>query len=233
MSIENSKACYVPLNHITNDCVQINQKSFVEIIKKILEDKSILKIGQNIKFDYIILKNLGINLENMDDTMLMSYVLRTGLRGHNLDELSLDFLSHSTQKFSEVTTIEKKKVTFDYVDVEIAKNYAAEDSDVTFRLWEVLKLELIKNKLYEFYFYIEKPLIETIALMEINGCKINNNHLTKLSNEFSEKIEIIEEKIYKLCGEKFNVGSPKQLGDVLFSKLNFPHGKKVKVEISN
>ena len=126
--------------------------------------------------------------------MLMSYVLRSGLRGHNLDELSLDFLSHSTQKFSEVTTIEKKKVTFDYVDVEIAKNYAAEDSDVTFRLWEVLKLELIKNKLYEFYFYIEKPLIETIALMEINGCKINNNHLTKLSNEFSEKIEIIEEK---------------------------------------
>ena len=91
-----------------------------------------------------------------------------------------------------------------------------------------MKLELIKNKLYEFYFYIEKPLIETIALMEINGCKINNNHLTKLSNEFSEKIEIIEEKIYKLCGEKFNVGSPKQLGDILFSKLNFPHGKKGK-----
>ena len=228
MSIENSKACYVPLNHITKDFVQINQKSFVEIIKNILEDQSILKIGQNIKFDYIILKNLGINLENMDDTMLMSYVLRSGLRGHNLDELSLDFLSHSTQKFSEVATIEKKKVTFDYVDVEIAKNYAAEDSDVTFRLWEVLKLELIKNKLYEFYFYIEKPLIETIALMEINGCKINNNHLTKLSNEFSEKIEIIEEKIYKLCGEKFNVGSPKQLGDILFSKLNFPHGKKGK-----
>ena len=109
MSIENSKACYVPLNHITKDFVQINQKSFVEIIKNILEDQSILKIGQNIKFDYIILKNLGIKLSNMDDTMLMSYVLRTGFRGHNLDELSLDYLSHSTQKFSEVATIEKRK----------------------------------------------------------------------------------------------------------------------------
>ena len=113
------------------------------------------------------------------------------------------------------------------MDVEIAKNYAAEDSDVTFQIMEVLKLELIKDK-HMILFYIEKPLIETIALMEINGLKINNNHLTKLSNEFSEKIEIIEEKIYKLCGEKFNVGSPKQLGDILFSKLNFPHGKKGK-----
>ena len=107
-------------------------------------------------------------------------------------------------------------------------NYAAEDSDVTFRLWEVLKLELIKNKLYEFYFYIEKPLIEIIALMEINGCKINNNHLTKLSNEFSKKIEIIEEKIYKLCGEKFNIGSPKQLGDIYFLSLIFRMEKIIK-----
>ena len=228
MSVENSKACYVPLNHISKDFVQIDQNLFVEIIKKILEDESILKIGQNIKFDYIILKNLGINIKNMDDTMLMSYVLRSGLRGHNLDELSLDFLSYSTQKFAEVAIVEKKKVTFDYVDVKIAMNYAAEDSDVTFRLWEILKLELIKNKLYEFYFYIEKPLIEIIALMEINGCKINNNHLTKLSNEFSKKIKLIEEKIYKLCGAQFNIGSPKQLGDILFSKLNFPHGKKGK-----
>ena len=109
-------------------------------------------------------------------------------------------------------------------------NYAAEDSDVTFRLWEILKLELIKNKLYEFYFYIEKPLIEIIALMEINGCKINNNHLTKLSNEFS-KNKINRGKNLPVYGVQFNIGSPKQLGDILFSKLNFPHGKKEKVVI--
>ncbi len=228
MSIEDSKACYIPLKHKSKAFNQIDQKSFVEISRKILEDSSILKIGQNIKFDFIVLQNIGIKLSNMDDTMLMSYVLRTGLRGHNLDELSLDYLSYKTQKFSEVATIEKKKVTFDHIDVEIARDYAAEDSDVTFRLWEILKLELIKNKLYEFYFYIEKPLIEIIALMEIVGCKINNNHLSNLSGEFEKKMKFLEEKIFQICGEKFNIGSPKQLGEILFSKLGLPYGKKGK-----
>ena len=109
MSMEDSKACYIPLNHKSKAFNQIDEKSFVELSRRILEDSSILKIGQNIKFDFIVLQNIGIKLSNMDDTMLMSYVLRTGFRGHNLDELSLDYLSYKTQKFSEVATIEKKR----------------------------------------------------------------------------------------------------------------------------
>ena len=111
-------------------------------------------------------------IKNIDDTMLMSYVLKTGNRGHNLDELALDYLSHSTIKFADVTNVNKKKISFQDVDIKLALNYAAEDSDVTYRLWEILKIELIKNKLYDFYFFVEKPLVEIIAVMEINGCKI-------------------------------------------------------------
>ena len=228
MSVENSKACYIPLKHKSEKCDQIEIQSFINLVRPILEDESVLKIGQNIKYDFIILRNMGIVTKNMDDTMLMSYVLRTGYRGHNLDELSLDYLSHSTKKFSEVTTVDKKKVCFSEVDIDVAKEYAAEDSDVTFRLWEILKKELLKSKLYEFYFYFEKPLIEIIALMEINGCKINNEHLIFLTSEFSKKIKNIEKKIFEISEENFNVGSPKQLGEILFSKLKLPYGKRGK-----
>ncbi len=227
MSIENSRACYIPLNHSNNN-KQIKIEDFINLIKEILEDVSILKIGQNIKYDYIILKKLGIKIINMDDTMLMSYVLRTGQRGHGLDELSLDYLNHETIKYSDVTSINKKKVLFSEVPLDKAKDYAAEDADVTFRLWEILKILLIKSKLFSFYFFIERPLVEVIAEMEISGCKIDNLHLRKLSSEFSKKILVIEKKIFDKCNKKFNVGSPKQLGEVLFDELNLPFGKKGK-----
>jgi len=228
MSVENSKACYIPLNHKSEKYNQIQVQTFINLVGPMLEDESILKIGQNIKYDFIILRNMGIVIRNMDDTMLMSYVLRTGYRGHNLDELSLDYLSHTTKKFSDVTTVDKKKICFSEVDIDLAKEYAAEDSDVTFRLWEVLKKELFKSKLYEFYFYFEKPLIEIIAFMEINGCKINNEYLIFLTSEFSKKILNIEKKVFEISEENFNVGSPKQLGEILFSKLKLPYGKKGK-----
>ena len=228
MSLGKSKACYVPLDHKNQDINQIKKEDFIELIKPILEDEAILKIGQNIKYDYIILFNLGITILNMDDTMLMSYVLRTGLRGHNLDELAIDFLSHTTIKYSDVTNIEKKKVTFDYVNVHDALRYAAEDADITFRLWEVLKIQLIQNDLLNFYYCVEKPLVEVIANMEINGFKINEDYLKVLSSDFSKKILLIEDKIFQISKEKFNVGSPKQLGEILFSKLGMPYGKKGK-----
>ena len=144
MSFENSKSCYIPLKHSERKSDQVDLNTFISKIKIILEDESILKIGQNIKYDFIILKSLGISLKNVDDTMLMSYVLRTGYRGHNLDELAMDFLSYETIKFSEVTTVNKKKILFSEVDLDKALLYAAEDSDITFRLWEILKLELIR-----------------------------------------------------------------------------------------
>ncbi len=226
MSIGNNIACYIPLKHDTKN--QIGLRDFVKIIKPILEDKSVLKIGQNIKYDFIILKNIGITLKNMDDTMLMSYVLRAGFRGHGLDELSSDLLFHDTKKYSEVTTFEKKKISFDKVDINSAKEYAAEDSDVAYRLWEKLKLLLIENRLFDFYNFVEKPLIEVIAEMELYGFKIDNKQLESLSIKFSQEIKKIEEKIFSLSGETFNVGSPKQLGEILFVKLNIPGGKKGK-----
>ena len=228
MAMENSKSCYIPLEHNDQSIEQIKIDDFKRIISPILEDPLILKIGQNIKYDFVVLSNLGIFIKNVDDTMLMSYVLRTGNRGHNLDELSLDYLSHNTIKFSEVTNVDKKKISFEDVKIKSALNYAAEDADVTYRLWEILKIELIKNKLYDFYFYIEKPLVEIIAIMEINGCKIDNKQLRNLSTLFLRKIETIEKEIFEVCGEEFNVGSPKQLGEILFSKLNMPYGKKGK-----
>ncbi|MFL2660532.1 MAG: DNA polymerase I [Alphaproteobacteria bacterium] len=227
ISLENSQACYIPLNHSTPE-ESIKVSDFKEIIKDVLEDESVLKIGQNIKYDFIILKQLGITLRSMDDTMLMSYVLRTGQRGHGLDELSREFLFHETIKYKDVTLIEKKKVLFSEVPLDIAKNYAGEDADVTFRLWEILKPSLIKNKLYSFYYFIERPLIEVIANMEISGCKIDNSHLSKLSLEFSEKIKLIERKVFQMCELEFNIGSPKQLGEILFDKLGLPFGKKGK-----
>ncbi len=226
MSINNSSACYIPLKHNINQQIKLND--FVKIIKPILEDRSILKIGQNIKYDFIILKRIGITLENIDDTMLMSYVLQAGKRGHGLDELSEDFLFHNTKKYNDITTINKKKIPFEQVDINLAKEYAAEDSDVTYRLWEKLKLSLIENKLFDFYCFIEKPLVKVIAEMELSGFKINNKQLENLSIEFSKKIVEIEKKIFSLSGEIFNVGSPKQLGEILFQKLNIPGGKKGK-----
>ena len=226
MSVGESNSCYIPLMHKIEK--QINFDDFIKILKPLLEDRSISKIGQNIKYDFIILNRIGITLKNMEDTMLMSYVLRTGQRGHGLDELSLDFLTHDTIKYNDITTVGKKKIPFQEVEIFTVAKYASEDADVTYRLWEILKLELIKNKLYSFYFYIERPLISVIATMEINGFKINNNQLEILSSDFTEKILNIEKKIFEISDEKFNIGSPKQLGEILFNKLKLPNGKKGK-----
>ena len=231
MAIENGEAIYIPLNHksINNENIkQIQLKEFLEIIKPFLENEAILKIGQNIKYDLIILKRLGITVKNLDDTMLMSYVLSSGKNGHNLDELSKIYCDHDTIKFSDVTKVEKKKVSFDYVDLNSALEYAAEDADITFRLWKILKEKLLKDKLYSFYFYIEKPLIEIILDMEITGIKVDEKKLEKLSKEFEIKIKEIEKLIYDESKEKFNIGSPKQLGETLFDKMSLPFGKKGK-----
>ncbi len=231
ISLENSEACYIPLQHkgdLNKKFNQIKIKDFVEKIKVILNDKSILKIGQNIKYDLIILKNLGIDAENVDDTMLMSYVLNSGKHGHGLDELSEKYFDHKTIKYSEITKIEKGRITFDYVDINKALIYSAEDADLTFRLWKKLKNELITNSLYNFYFYIEKPLVQIIMQMEIFGFKVNFESLKNLSFIFEKKIKNIEKKIFDISKVEFNIGSPKQLGQVLFDKLNLPFGKKGK-----
>ena len=231
MSISDSRACYIPINHKTLDKTDIDQISlndFISSIKPLMEDDSVLKIGQNIKYDLIILKRLGIKVNNIDDTMLMSYVLSSGKNGHGLDELSEIFCNHKTILFSEVTKIGKTKVSFDYVNLNSALYYAAEDADLTFRIWEILKIRLQEDELYSFYFFIEKALINVILNMEIRGIKIDTRILENLSNEFEDKINKIEKLIFKRSEEEFNIGSPKQLGDILFNKLKLPFGKKGK-----
>ena len=231
MSIDDSNACYIPISHKNDQGLLNNQmslNSFIKIIKPLMEDKSILKIGQNIKYDLIVLNSLDIKTKNFDDTMLMSYVLNSGKHSHKLDDLSKLYLNHETVKFSSVILKEKGKKTFDYVDINTALKYAAEDADITFRLWKIFRSSLLKNKQYSFYFYMEKPLISIILDMEINGIKINIEKLKRLTVEFEEKISKIEGIIFERVGEKFNVGSPKQLGEILFEKMKLPYGKRGK-----
>ncbi|MAW02010.1 MAG: DNA polymerase I, partial [Candidatus Pelagibacter sp.] len=230
MSFENSEACYVPINHVNkdNNFSQIGIDSFVKIIKPLMEDNSILKIGQNIKYDYIILNNLGIKINNVDDTMLMSYVLFAGKHKHGLDDLSRIYLNHNVISFTSLTKIGRERKKFEEIDINDAKKYACEDSDVTHRLWSKFKKELIKQKLYSFYFYIERPLINVIAEMEIIGIKVDFNVLETLAEKFETELNLIEKKIFSISNQTFNIASPKQLGDVLFNELKLPFGKKGK-----
>ena len=231
MSVDESNSCYIPLSHKNEQGLldnQLNLHTFIKIIKPIMEDNAILKIGQNIKYDLIVLNSLDIQTQNFDDTMLMSYVLNSGKHSHKLDDLSKLYLDHETLKFSSVVLKDKGKKTFDYVDVKTATKYAAEDADITFRLWKIFRNKLLNNKQYSFYFYMEKPLISIILNMELNGIKINIEKLKQLTTEFEEKISKIEGFIFDKSGEKFNVGSPKQLGEILFEKMKLPFGKRGK-----
>lgn len=226
MSRKNSIAYYVPLKHSVTE-QQIPIKEFIKTLKPLLEDSSILKIGQNIKFDLIVLEQIGIKVENVDDTMLMSYVLSTGKNKHGLDELAKIYLNYDTIKYKEL--FEKKNAkNFSNIELVEALNYAAEDSDVTLRLWYTLKEKLIKEGLFSFYFYNERPLINVIKQMEINGIKINFKFLEELSRSFEDEIKILEKKIFKVCDTEFNIGSPKQLGEIIFDKLKLPFGKRGK-----
>ncbi len=230
MSINAGVACYIPIHHVNceKNFTQIEEKSFIKLIKPILEDSSVLKIGQNIKYDLIVLDRLGIKVNNIDDTMLMSYVLNAGKHKHGLDELAKIYLSYSTIKFEDVVGKGKEKKTFEMVNIDDAMYYAAEDADIAYRLWEILRKELIKEKLFSFYFYLEKPLVQVIKKMEIHGIKVNFEFLEKLSQDFQKKLNLLEKEIFNIAKVEFNIGSPKQLGEILFEKMRLPFGKKGK-----
>ena len=221
-----SKACYIPLEHSTEKILE--KKIVLEKLKKILEDKSIKKIGQNIKFDYIIFLRNKIKLNSIEDTMLMSYVLDAGRHRHNMDNLSEIHLNHKTISFKEVAGTGKKQITFEKVPIKLATQYAAEDADVTFRLYEVFKDRLNKEKLLKIYELFEKPMINLLSQMEMEGIKINSNFLNKLSMKFDEKVKKLEKQIYSISKKEFNIGSPKQLGEVLYNELKIATLKKTK-----
>ena len=245
ISTKPGTAYYIPLRHIENSVPllidekldqkdkieQINFDSAINLLKKILEDPSIIKVGHNIKYDMLVFsqkRNGSINLYPVHDTMCMSYVNDANRYSHKLDSLAKDFFDHETIKYDDVCGKGSKQVTFDKIHPNDALNYAAEDADFCLRIFLALKEELFISKLNSVYERIERPLINVIANMEKEGILIDKSTLNALSIEFQDKLTLLQKKIYELCGEEFNIASPKQLGEILFEKLNLPQDKKSK-----
>ena len=226
LSTQIGKACYIPIGH--NSKKSINKDKVLEKLKPLLEDPSIKKIGQNIKFDFIVLFKHGITISSMEDTMLMSYVLDAGKNRHNMDTLSEIHLNHKTITFKDLVGTGKKEISFGEVDIEKAKDYAAEDADITFRLYKKFRKSLKDEKLINIYEIFEKPMIKILALMEIEGIKIDNKFLKILSTKFEKKIEKIQKEVFKISKKEFNIASPKQLGEILYNDLKIADLKKTK-----
>lgn len=237
LAIGASKACYIPLGHkgeerdLLNkggDPKQIPLKEALDLLKPLLENPAILKIGQNIKYDSLVLKKYGLEITPLDDTMILSYVLEGGKHGHGMDELAQLYLAHDTIKYQDVVGSGRNQVTFDKVPLDKALIYAAEDADITFQLYTLLKPRLFKEHLCTVYETLERPLVPVLVEMESRGIKVDPLVLKKLSGEFEKRVEKIEKKIQEEVGVVFNVGSPKQLGEILFETLKLPGGKKGK-----
>jgi len=231
------RAAYVPLAHKTGvgDLLggghadgQIPADAALTALKTLLEDPSVLKVGQNLKYDYLLMKRHGIVIESFDDTMLISYVLEAGRGNHGMDALSERWLGHTPIAYKDVAGSGKSSVTFDLIDIDKATAYAAEDADVTLRLWMVLKPRLAADGLTKVYERLERPLIPVLARMEERGITVDRQILSRLSGELAQKAAAYESEIYELAGERFNIGSPKQLGDILFGKMGLPGGSKTK-----
>ncbi|MGE6784988.1 DNA polymerase I [Ensifer adhaerens] len=231
------RAAYVPLIHKTGvgDLLggglaenQIPVGEALSRLKRLLEDPSVLKVAQNLKYDYLVMKRHGIVVESFDDTMLMSYVVDAGNGTHGMDTLSERWLNHKPIPYKDITGTGKSSVTFDYVNIDRATAYAAEDADVTLRLWHILKARLAAKGLTRVYERLERPLVAVLARMEDRGITIDRQILSRLSGELAQGAAGLEDEIYKLAGETFTIGSPKQLGDILFGKMGFAGGSKTK-----
>ena len=243
LAVADSEACYVPIGHKDGGAQggsdlfapeaklcpdQIPEKAALEIIQSLLEDPGVLKIGQNLKYDWQIFARRGVGIHPYDDTMLMSYVLDAGRGNHGMDDLAERWLGHQTIHFEHVAGTGKAQVTFDCVSIEKASEYAAEDADVTLRLWKALKARLAAEHVDTVYETLERPLVPVLGRMEGRGIAIDRQVLSRLSGEFGQKQAGLEDEIGKLAGQPLNPGSPKQLGDVLFGSMGLPGGTKTK-----
>ncbi|MEL6736615.1 MAG: DNA polymerase, partial [Pseudomonadota bacterium] len=238
LAIKPGQACYIPLAHVDGDGDllgggalldgQIPIDAALQVLKPLLEAPSVLKIAQNIKYDWVVLNRYGIKTAPFDDTMLLSYALDAGRAKHGMDGLSQAILGHTPIPFKDVAGSGKKLITFDKVPIEKATAYAAEDADVTLRLWEVLKPRLVPEGMTTVYERLERPLVEVICRMEARGISVDRQILSRLSGHLAQKAAGLEDEIYQLAGQKFNVGSPKQLGEILFDQMGLPGGKKTK-----
>jgi DNA polymerase-1 len=233
------QACYIPLTHkggaaddlFGDDALAEGQMDFEDclaILKPMLEDDSILKIGQNMKYDAKIFKRVGITVDPIDDTMLMSYAMNAGLNRHSMDVLSEQYLGHTPIPIKPLLGAGKSAITFDRVPVEEAVKYAAEDADITLRLWQLLKPQLHRNQVTSVYETMERPLVPVLAKMEMYGIKVDRDTLSRMSNAFAQKMAGLEDELYELAGGKFNVGSPAQVGEILFDQMGLEGGKKGK-----
>ena len=256
MSIHPGKACYIPVAHTVDEDQssfilglddeetksqkidlerdnlspkkQIPRDDVIQIIKPLLENPSVLKIGHNIKYDAKVLGHYGIRMAPVDDTMLISYSIEGGLHKHNLDDLAELHLNHKTIKFKEVAGSGKSQVTFDKVSIDKALNYAAEDADITLRLYKLLKPRLALEHMTSVYETLERPLVPVLTDMERNGIRVDATVLKGLSTDFSKRLSQLEIEIFRLVGHEFNINSPKQLGEILFDEMGIKGGKKTK-----
>ena len=219
-------ACYVPLLHTNEGGRQLKFDQAIEILRQILEDEGIKKILHNMKYDALVIDKYNIKIKNFDDTMLMSYSLGSGGVRHKLDTLIKYYFNHDAMSFKELIGSGKDKKTFEELSIEEAGKYAAEDADMTLRLWKKIKSSISKNKQVKIYEIIEKPLIKVLIQMEKNGISIDINRLSKLSKTFESKLLELEKLCFNLIDEEVNLGSPKQVGEILFEKLNLPGGKR-------
>lgn len=234
LSIRAGEACYIPLGHGADGLAlddedvakQINLEKALKILKPMLEDPSILKVGQNLKYDAQVLARYDISLSPFDDTMLISYALDCGKGGHGMDDLAKRHLDYTTIKFSDVAGTGKKAKTFDQIPIKEAAQYAAEDADITLRLFEKLKPRLAAEGKATVYETLDRPLAPVIVGMESEGVKIDPAVLSRLSGDFAQRMAASEAEAYKHAGEEFNLGSPKQISEILFGKLGLPGGRK-------
>ncbi len=226
LSTKIGKACYIPIGHKFKGCLK--KEAVIKKLKPLLEDKSVKKIGQNIKFDFIVLFKQGIDMNSMEDTMLMSYVLDAGKNRHNMDTLSEIHLQHKTISFKEIVGTGKKEINFSDVELDKAMEYAAEDADITYRLYKIFSKNLKLEKLTNIYEIFEKPLIKILAFMEIEGIKIDNKFLKVLSEKFEKKISKLEKEVFKISKKEFNIASPKQLGEIIYNDLKIAALKKTR-----
>lgn len=238
LSVGPGTGAYVPVGHVTGtgDLFgasaraegQMTREAALALLKPVLEDPAILKIGQNMKYDAKIFARNGVSIAPIDDTMLISYALHAGLHGHGMDFLSDKYLGHTCIPIKSLLGTGKSAKTFDMVPIDEAARYAAEDAEVTWRLWETLKPKLPFSKVTRVYETLERPLVPVLAEMEMHGIKVDRQHLSRMSGAFAQKMAALEEEIHQLAGGKFNIASPKQLGEVLFDQMALPGGKKGK-----
>ena len=237
LAIGPNEACYIPLAHIApegDDLLggdapeQIPFDEAIAALKPLLEDPAVLKVGQNIKYDLVVLAAVGIDAAPVDDTMLLSFALNAGVHGHGMDELSERYFQHTPIPFKEVCGTGKSLIPFSRVPLDKATAYAAEDADVTLRLWRKFKPELAKARVTTLYETIERPLIPVIAGMEREGVKVERDTLSRLSSDFAQRMAALEAQAYEEAGKEFKMGSPKQIGEILFDEMGIDGGKKTK-----